>query len=44
MNHKQVNSSDNFTNPVNLGNPKGMCIFEIDQKIIELTGSKSRIV
>jgi UDP-glucuronate decarboxylase len=39
-----MNSSDDFTGPINLGNPKNFTILELAQKIIELIGSKSRIV
>ncbi len=39
-----MNSFDDFTGPVNLGNPKEFTILELAQKIIELTESKSRIV
>ena len=35
---------DNFTGPVNLGNPGEFTMLELAQKIIELTGSKSKIV
>jgi len=36
--------SEDFTGPVNFGNPTELKIFDIAQKIIELTGSKSKIV
>ena len=39
-----MNTSDDFTGPMNLGNPKEYTILEIAQKIIELTGSKSQII
>ncbi len=39
-----MNSSDNFTGPVNLGNPNEFSILELAQKIIEMTGSSSKIV
>jgi UDP-glucuronate decarboxylase len=35
---------DDVTGPVNLGNPTEFSILEIAQKILELTGSKSRLV
>jgi UDP-glucuronate decarboxylase len=35
---------DNFTGPVNLGNPVENSILEFAEKIITITGSKSRIV
>lgn len=41
---KLMNSPDNITGPVNLGNPAEHTIFNIAEKIIELTGSKSKIV
>jgi UDP-glucuronate decarboxylase len=37
-------NAENFTGPVNLGNPIELKISDIAQKIIELTGSKSKIV
>ena len=39
-----MNSPDDFTGPVNLGNPGEFTILELAQKVIELTGSKSQIV
>jgi UDP-glucuronate decarboxylase len=39
-----MNSHDNFTGPINLGNPNELTIIELAEKIIELTGSKSSIV
>ena len=38
-----MRSSDDFTGPVNLGNPGEFTIAELAQKVIELTGSRSRI-
>jgi len=35
---------DDFTGPVNLGNPTEFTILELAHKVIELTGSKSKIV
>ncbi len=35
--------AENFTGPVNLGNPEEYTILELAQKIITLTGSKSKI-
>ncbi len=40
---KLMNSPDDFTGPVNLGNPAEFSILELAEKIIQLTGSKSRI-
>lgn len=39
-----MNSSDEFTGPVNLGNPKEFSILELVQKVLQLTGSKADIV
>jgi len=39
-----MNSADAFTGPVNLGNPTESTILEIANMIVELTGSKSKIV
>jgi len=41
---KFMNSPDDFTGPVNLGNPEEFSILDLAQRIIELTGSKSKIV
>jgi UDP-glucuronate decarboxylase len=42
--YKMMQSGPDFTGPVNLGNPGEFTILELAQKIIELTGSKSRLV
>lgn len=39
-----MNSKDGFTGPVNVGNPNEFTILELAQKVIELTGSKSKII
>jgi UDP-glucuronate decarboxylase len=39
-----MNSSDDFTGPVNLGNPGEFSMIELAEKIINMTGSKSNIV
>jgi UDP-glucuronate decarboxylase len=39
-----MNNPDDFTGPVNLGNPKEFTILELAEKVIELTGSRSRLV
>jgi UDP-glucuronate decarboxylase len=39
-----MNSPDDFTGPVNLGNPGEFTILELAEKVIQMTGSKSRIV
>ncbi|MCJ7704114.1 MAG: SDR family oxidoreductase [Desulfobacterales bacterium] len=38
-----MNSPDDFTGPVNLGNPIEISILELAEKIIRMTGSKSKI-
>lgn len=39
-----MNTSDDFTGPVNLGNPSEFTIRELAEKVITLTGSKSKLV
>ncbi|RJQ76890.1 MAG: SDR family oxidoreductase [Desulfobacteraceae bacterium] len=39
-----MNTPDDFTGPVNLGNPGEFTILELAQKVIDLTGSKSTLV
>src|SRR4030067_49795 len=39
-----MNSPDDFTGPVNLGNPVEFSILELAQKVIELTKTKSKII
>lgn len=41
---RMMNSRDGFTGPVNLGNPGEFTMLELAQKVIDLTGSKSKIV
>jgi UDP-glucuronate decarboxylase len=41
---KLMNSPDYFTGPVNLGNPNEFSMLELAEKIVKLTGSKSKIV
>ena len=41
---KFMETNDDFTGPVNLGNPGEFTILELAQKVIELTGSKSEII
>ena len=38
-----MDSLDNFTGPVNLGNPVEITILELAEKIIDLTGSRSKL-
>lgn len=41
---KMMNSREGFCGPVNLGNPKEFMIKELANMVIELTGSKSKLV
>jgi len=41
---KLMNTPDNFTGPVNLGNPSEFSILELAEKVKKLTKSKSKIV
>ncbi|MBN2668397.1 MAG: SDR family oxidoreductase [Bacteroidales bacterium] len=41
---RMVNSRDGFTGPVNIGNPNEFTILELAEKVIEMTGSKSKII
>ena len=41
---RMMDSREGFTGPVNLGNPVEFTMLELAEKVIELTGSKSRIV
>ena len=41
---RMMASRDEFTGPVNIGNPNEFTILELAEKVIELTGSKSKIV
>ena len=41
---RMMNSRDGFTGPVNLGNPGEFTMLELAEKVIALTGSKSKIV
>lgn len=41
---RMMRTDDSFTGPVNIGNPNEFTILELAQKIIDLTGSKSKIV
>jgi len=40
---KMIASRDEFTGPVNLGNPNEFTILELAEKVIKLSGSKSKI-
>ena len=37
-------SGDDFTGPVNIGNPGEFTMLELAEKVISMTGSKSKIV
>ena len=41
---KMMNSDDDFTGPVNIGNPHEFTILELAEKVIDLTHSRSHIV
>jgi UDP-glucuronate decarboxylase len=41
--YKLMNSRDGFTGPVNIGNPGEFTMLELAEKIILLTGSKSKL-
>jgi len=41
---RMMNNPHGFTGPVNLGNPHEFTILELAEKVIKLTGSRSKIV
>lgn len=41
---RMMNTEDDFTGPVNIGNPHEFTIFELAERIIQLTNSSSKIV
>lgn len=41
---KMMATNDNLTGPINIGNPEEFTIKELAEKIIDLTGSKSKII
>ena len=41
---RMMESDDDFTGPVNIGNPGEFTMLELAEKVIEFTGSKSKIV
>ncbi|MGE5255995.1 MAG: NAD-dependent epimerase/dehydratase family protein, partial [Hyphomicrobiales bacterium] len=41
---RMMNNQDGFIGPVNLGNPNEFTILELAERVIRLTGSRSRIV
>jgi len=41
---RMMNSPDDLTGPINLGNPEEVSILELAKRIIDLTGSGSKII
>lgn len=41
---RMMNTSDDFTGPINIGNPVEFTMLELAKNIIKLTGSKSKII
>ncbi len=41
---KMMATEDDFTGPVNIGNPGEFTILELAEKVIDMTGSKSKII
>jgi len=41
---RMMNTANDFTGPVNIGNPNEFSILELAEKVIELTGSSSKII
>lgn len=41
---KMMNSTQDFIGPVNIGNPQEFTVLQLAQKIIDITGSKSKII
>ncbi len=42
--YRLMNTDDNFTGPVNLGNPNEFTIQSLAQQVIDMTGSKSKLI
>lgn len=42
--YRMMNSRDGFTGPVNLGNPGEFTILELAEKVINITGSSSKLI
>lgn len=40
---RMMNTSDNFTGPVNIGNPGEFTMLELAEKVIRMTGSRSKL-
>ena len=41
---RMMNTDDGFVGPVNIGNPKEFTILELAEKVIAMTGSRSKII
>jgi len=41
---RMMNTEDEFIGPINLGNPCEFSILELAEKVIELTGSQSKLI
>lgn len=41
---KVMATGDNFTGPINLGNPQELSVLGLAQKIVEMTGSRAKII
>jgi UDP-glucuronate decarboxylase len=41
---RMMNTEDKFVGPINIGNPNEFTIKELAEKVIELTGSKSKFI
>lgn len=41
---RMMNTEDEFVGPINLGNPNEFSILELAEKVIKLTGSKSKLI
>ena len=39
-----MNSSDDFTGPINIGNPDEFTMLDLAEKVIDLTGSESKLI
>ena len=41
---RMMNTEDEFVGPINLGNPNEFSILDLAEKVIKLTGSKSKLI
>ena len=41
---RTMNTPDDFTGPINIGNPNEFTILQLAERVLELTGSKSKII